>query len=99
MRLGSWVLRTPNPRRAVLDARTIAGAYIVGGFIPPGAYVVRRSDSTALTVSAITTIVALAGFGYIKGLFMDAPQVRSAIQTVLIIRPAAVAFMIARAIS
>jgi VIT1/CCC1 family predicted Fe2+/Mn2+ transporter len=57
------------------------------------------SDSTALTVSAITPLVALAGFGYIKGHFMDAPQVRSAIQTVLIIRPAAVAFMIARAIS
>ena len=67
----------------------------MGGFIPPGAYVVRRSDSTALTVSAITTLVALAGFGYIKNRFMDAPQVRSAIQTVLIIRPAAVAFMIA----
>ena len=88
-------LEKPNPRRAVLSAGTIAGAYIAGGFIPLGPYVVIPSASTALTVSAITTLIALAGFGYIKGHFSGAPRVRSAIQTVLIGGLAAVvAFMI-----
>ena len=93
-------LEKPNPRRAVLSAGTIAGAYIAGGFIPLGPYVVLSSASTALTLSAIITLIALAGFGYIKGHFSGAPRVRSAIQTVLIGGLAAVvAFMIARAIS
>ena len=93
-------LEKPNPRRAVLSAGTIAGAYIAGGFIPLGPYVVLSTASTALTVSAITTLIALGGFGYIKGYFTGAPPVYSAIQTVLIGGLAAVvAFMIARAIS
>src|SRR5207244_3930586 len=93
-------LEKPNPRRAVLSAGTIAGAYIAGGFIPLGPYVVLQTASTALTVSAITTLIALGGFGYIKGYFTGAPPVRSAIQTVFIGGLAAVvAFMIARSIS
>ena len=93
-------LEKPNPRRAVLSAGTIAGAYIAGGFIPLSPYIVQSSASTALTLSAIITLIALAGFGYIKGHFTGAPRVRSAIQTVLIGGLAAVvAFMIARAIS
>ena len=93
-------LEKPSPRRAVLSAGTIAGAYIAGGFIPLGPYIILHTASTALTVSAITTLVALAAFGYVKGHFTGAPPVRSAIQTVLIGGLAAVvAFMIARAIS
>jgi vacuolar iron transporter family protein len=93
-------LEKPNPRRAVTSAGTIAGAYIAGGFIPLGPYLVFSRASTALTVSAVTTLIALGGFGYIKGRFTGAPPVRSAIQTVFIGGlAAAVAFMIARAIS
>ena len=93
-------LEKPNPRRALISAATIAGAYIAGGFIPLGPYVVFPSASTALTLSAITTLIALAGFGFMKGHFTGAPRVRSAIQTVLIGGLAAVvAFMIARTIS
>ena len=93
-------LEKPNPRRAFISAVTIAGAYIAGGFIPLSPYVVLSSASTALTVSAVTTLVALGGFGYIKGRFTGAPPIRSAIQTVFIGGLAAsVAFMIARAIS
>jgi VIT1/CCC1 family predicted Fe2+/Mn2+ transporter len=93
-------LEKPNPRRAVTSAGTIAGAYIAGGFIPLGPYLVFSRVSTALTISAVTTLIALAGFGYIKGHFTGAPPVRSAIQTVFIGGlAAAVAFMIARAIS
>jgi vacuolar iron transporter family protein len=93
-------LEKPNPRRAVISAATIAGAYIAGGFIPLGPYVAFSRASTALTISAITTLIALAGFGYIKGRFTGAPPFRSALQTVFIGGLAAgVAFMIARAIS
>jgi vacuolar iron transporter family protein len=93
-------LERPNPRRAFISAVTIAGAYIVGGSIPLGPYVFLSSARNALTVSAVTTLIALIGFGYIKGRFTGAPPVRSAIQTVFIGGvAAAVAFMIARAIS
>ena len=93
-------LEKPNPSRAVISAGTIAGAYIAGGFIPLGPYLVFSRAGTALTVSAVTTLIALGGFGYIKGRFTGAPPVRSAIQTVFIGGlAAAVAFMIARAIS
>jgi vacuolar iron transporter family protein len=93
-------LEKPNPRRAFISAVTIAGAYIAGGFIPLGPYVVFSSARNALTVSAVTTLIALAVFGYIKGRFTGAPPVRSAIQTVFIGGlAAAVAFLLARAIS
>lgn len=93
-------LERPNPRRAVRSAGTIAGAYIAGGIIPLGPYVVLQTSSTALMVSAIITVAALGVFGYIKGHFTGAPPVRSAMQTVFIGGLAAsVAFMIARAIS
>jgi len=93
-------LEKPNPRRAFTSAATIAGAYIAGGFIPLGPYVVLSSARDALTTSAVTTLIALGAFGYIKGRFTGAPPVRSAIQTVFIGGlAAAVAFMIARAIS
>jgi VIT1/CCC1 family predicted Fe2+/Mn2+ transporter len=93
-------LEKPNPRRALISAATIAGAYIAGGFIPLGPYVVLSSARNALTVSAVTTLIALGAFGYIKGRFTGAPPVRSSIQTVFIGGLAAgVAFLIARAIS
>jgi VIT1/CCC1 family predicted Fe2+/Mn2+ transporter len=93
-------LEKPNPRRALISAATIAGAYIAGGFIPLGPYVVLSSARNALTVSAVTTLIALGAFGYVKGRFTGAPPVRSAIQTVFIGGLAAgVAFLIARAIS
>jgi VIT1/CCC1 family predicted Fe2+/Mn2+ transporter len=93
-------LEKPDPKRAVISAISIAGAYIAGGFIPLGPYVFLPKASTALPISVITTLVALAIFGYIKGHFTGASPLRSATQTVLIGGlAAAVAFMIARAIS
>jgi vacuolar iron transporter family protein len=93
-------LEKPNPGRAVRSAGTIAGAYIAGGIIPLGPYIVLSSASNALTVSAVTTLIALACFGYIKGHFTGAPPVRSAIQTTFIGGlAAAAAFTLARAIS
>jgi VIT1/CCC1 family predicted Fe2+/Mn2+ transporter len=93
-------LEKPDPKRAVISAGTIAGAYIAGGFIPLGPYIFFSRASTALIVSVIITLFALAVFGYVKGRFTGAPALRSAIQTVVIGGiAAAVAFMIARAIS
>ena len=93
-------LEKPDPKRAFISAVTIAGAYIAGGFIPLGPYLFLAKASTALPISVITTLIALAIFGYIKGHFTGAPPLRSAIQTTLIGGLAAgVAFMIARVIS
>jgi VIT1/CCC1 family predicted Fe2+/Mn2+ transporter len=93
-------LEKPDPKRALISAVTIAGAYIAGGFVPLGPYIVLPTARTALTVSVVTTLIALAIFGYIKGRFTGAPRLRSAVQTVLIGGvAAAAAFMIARAIS
>jgi predicted membrane protein (TIGR00267 family) len=93
-------LEKPDPKRALISAGTIAGAYIAGGFIPLGPYIVLAKASTALLVSVIITLFALAVFGYVKGRFTGAPALRSAIQTVVIGGiAAAVAFMIARVIS
>jgi vacuolar iron transporter family protein len=93
-------LEKPDPKRALVSAATIAGAYIAGGFIPLGPYLFLSTASTALTVSVVMTLIALAIFGYIKGRFTGAPPLRSSSQTVLIGGlAAAAAFMIARAIS
>jgi VIT1/CCC1 family predicted Fe2+/Mn2+ transporter len=93
-------LEKPNPHRALRSAVTIAGAYIMGGLMPLGPYIVSPKASTALVASVAITLLALAIFGYVKGHFTGAPPWRSAMQTVLIGGVAAgVAFVIARAIS
>ncbi|HEX9075921.1 MAG TPA: VIT1/CCC1 transporter family protein [Anaerolineae bacterium] len=93
-------LEKPDPKRALISAVTIAGAYIAGGFIPLGPYLFLPKASTALPISVITTLIALAIFGYTKGHFTGASPLRSAIQTVMIGGlAAAAAFLIARAIS
>jgi VIT1/CCC1 family predicted Fe2+/Mn2+ transporter len=93
-------LEKPDPKRAVVSALTIAGAYIAGGFIPLGPYIVLPHASSALTASIAITLCALAVFGYVKGRFTGTHALRSAVQTVLIGGVAAgAAFLIARAIS
>jgi VIT1/CCC1 family predicted Fe2+/Mn2+ transporter len=93
-------LEKPDPRRALVSALTIAGAYVAGGFIPLGPYLFAASARTALSFSVVVTLAALAVFGYVKGHFTGTGPVRSALQTVLIGGLAATAaFGIARAIS
>ena len=92
-------LEKPEPKRALISAVTIAGAYIAGGFIPLGPYFFFPSTNTALLFSIGFTLSALVVFGYVKGRFTGAPPVRSALQTALIgSLAAAAAFFIARAI-
>lgn len=93
-------LDEPDPRRALRSALTIAGSYIAGGFIPLAPYMLLGDAQTALRVSVVVTIIALAIFGYGKGRFTGASPIRSAMQTAVIGGlAAAAAFAIARAIS
>ena len=93
-------LERPDPARALSSALTIGGAYALGGFIPLLPYMLLKQALTALVISSVVTVVALAVFGYVKGHFTGAGPARSAIQTVLIGGLAAgAAFLIARAIS
>jgi vacuolar iron transporter family protein len=93
-------LERPEPRRALISALTIGGAYVVGGLIPLAPYMTMASASGALAVSVIVTLIALAVFGYVKGRFTGLKPVRSALQTVLIGGLAAgAAFGLARLLS
>src|SRR5690349_14025400 len=93
-------LEKPDPKRAVSSAATIAGGYIAGGFFPLAPYVFIKTQQTAFLFSIILTLIALAVFGYVKGLFTGTKPLRSALQTVLIGGlAAAAAFGIARLIS
>jgi vacuolar iron transporter family protein len=93
-------LERPDPSRALWSALTIGGAYALGGFIPLLPYMLLKHTLTALALSSVVTLVALAVFGYVKGRFSGVRPARSAMQTVLIGGLAAgAAFLIARAIS
>ena len=93
-------LEEPDPKRALTSAATIAGAYVVGGFVPLASYILIPTAGTALIISVIVTLIALGIFGYIKGTFTGANPLRSAVQTVAIGGlAAAAAFAIARLIS
>ena len=93
-------LEKPDPKRALVSAATIAGAYIVGGLIPLAPYFIFATAARALAVSVALTLLALFVFGYVKGYFTGAGPVRSALQTALVGGlAAAAAFGIARAIS
>jgi VIT1/CCC1 family predicted Fe2+/Mn2+ transporter len=93
-------LERPNPRRALASALTIAGAYVGGGFVPLGPYLLCASARTALVFSVVVTLLALTVFGYVKGRFTGTRPVRGALQTVLIGGlAAAAAFVIARLIA
>ena len=93
-------LEKPNPRRALISALTIAGAYVAGGFIPLTPYIIAHRASTALLFSVVVTLLALIVFGFIKGRFTGMKPIRSALQTALIGSAAAgAAFAIARLIS
>lgn len=93
-------LEKPEPKRALISAATIAGAYVAGGFIPLSPYILLGSASHALLLSAGVTLAALAIFGYIKGRFTGANPLRSASQTSVIGALAAgAAFLLAKIIT
>jgi len=93
-------LEAPDPKRALVSAATIAGAYALGGLMPLAPYVMVAAATRALAISVAFTLLALFVFGYVKGHFTGTRPVRSALQTTLVGGlAAAAAFGIARAIS
>jgi VIT1/CCC1 family predicted Fe2+/Mn2+ transporter len=93
-------LEKPDPSRARTSAAVIAGSYVAGGLIPLTPYMLVKSASAALLLSVISTLIALAIFGFVKGRYTGARPLRSAIQTTVTGGlAAAAAFLIARAIT
>jgi len=93
-------LEKPQEKRTITSALTIGGAYLVGGLIPLGPYMMLSSVEAALWFSVIVTLLALLTFGFVKGRFTGARPLRSALQTALVGGLAAsAAFLVAKAIS
>jgi vacuolar iron transporter family protein len=94
-------LEQPDPARATRSAATIAASYIAGGLVPLAPYMIIHHDlHLALIYSVAVTLLALFGFGAIKGHFTGVQPLRGGMQTVLVGGlAAAAAFLIARLIS
>jgi VIT1/CCC1 family predicted Fe2+/Mn2+ transporter len=97
-------LDAPDPKRAGASALTIALSYIAGGLVPLAPYIVlpalgRPSVGQGLVGSIVVTLIALLGFGYVKGRFTTRRPGRSALQTLAVgALAAAAAFAIAKLI-
>jgi vacuolar iron transporter family protein len=98
-------LEEPARNRAHRSALTIAGSYIAGGMVPLLPYLlVGKSaipdNATALKVSVVITLVALAVFGALKGKLVGTGWLRSSLQTITIGgAAAAAAYALARLLS
>ena len=93
-------LQRPDATHASRSALTIAAAYVAGGVIPLGPYLVADTPLRALAASAALTLVALFVFGAVKARFTQISPWRGGVQTTLIGGVAATAaFLIARLIS
>ncbi|MGB8402036.1 VIT1/CCC1 transporter family protein [Bradyrhizobium sp.] len=91
-------LERPDPRRAPVSALTIGASYMVGGLIPLVPYMLTPSLQQGLQISIVTTGLALAIFGAVKGQFTGVSKFKSAFQTLLVGGLAAgAAFALARA--
>jgi vacuolar iron transporter family protein len=77
-------LEEPARNRAHRSALTIATAYVAGGLIPLLPYMLVADNFTALKLSVVITLLALAVFGALKGKLVGTGWLRSAIQTVMI---------------
>lgn len=93
-------LEKPDPKRALISAVTIGGAYALGGFVPLSPYIFTNDIAKALLISVAATLLALLVFGFVKGRFTGMKPVRSALQTAFIGSVAAgAAFLIAKLVS
>jgi VIT1/CCC1 family predicted Fe2+/Mn2+ transporter len=77
-------LEAPAENRAHRSALTIAVSYILGGFVPLLPYMLVSDNFVALKLSVVITLIALAGFGAIKGRLVGTGTLRAAVQTMLI---------------
>ena len=89
-------LEEPDPKRALQSALTIGASYVAGGLVPLAPYMILQNATTALVISAIITLSALAVFGGVKGHFTGVAKGKSALQTTFVgSLAAAAAFLIA----
>ena len=77
-------LESPAANRAHRSALTIAASYIAGGFVPLLPYMLLTDNQSALKLSVVITLIALALFGAIKGRLVGTGAARSALQTTVI---------------
>jgi VIT1/CCC1 family predicted Fe2+/Mn2+ transporter len=77
-------LEAPDPGRARRSAFTIAGAYVAGGFVPLGPYMLNRDAHVALFWSMGLTLIALSVFGAVKGRFTGRGPLGSALETTFV---------------
>jgi VIT1/CCC1 family predicted Fe2+/Mn2+ transporter len=90
-------LEEPARNRAHRSALTIATSYVAGGLIPLLPYMLVTDSYTALKLSVVITLLALAIFGALKGKLVGTGWLRSALQTVMIGgAAAAAAYILAR---
>lgn len=93
-------LEEPDPKRARNSALTIALSYVAGGFIPLSPYIFINVPYSALVISTIITLAALAIFGFVKAKFIGTVPFKNALQTLITGGLAAgAAFFIAKLIS
>jgi VIT1/CCC1 family predicted Fe2+/Mn2+ transporter len=90
-------LEKPNSSELLHTPLTIGLSYVIGGLIPLLPYILYDSAKIALPISVVTTLLALAIFGALKGAFTGIGRIKSALQTTLIGGLAAsVAFAVAK---
>jgi VIT1/CCC1 family predicted Fe2+/Mn2+ transporter len=77
-------LNTPDPKRPLKSAVTIAISYIVGGAIPMLPYIFTEDSVTGLKYSAILTLIALFIFGMFKSKVTGQPVFTGALKVALI---------------
>jgi VIT1/CCC1 family predicted Fe2+/Mn2+ transporter len=81
-------LEEPARNRARRSALTIAGSYVAGGLIPLLPYMLvdqtPEGNFTALKLSVVITLLALAIFGALKGKLVGTGWLPSALQTISI---------------
>lgn len=93
-------IENPDPKRQLVSALTIAGAYAVGGIVPLSPYLFFQNAHDALLPSVIVTALALFLFGYFKAKVGGINPFKSALQTILVGGAAAgAAYLLAKLIS
>lgn len=93
-------LEKPDIHQAKKSAAIIAGAYIIGGFVPLSGYMLADTPKPGLYISVALTISALVIFGYIKSKLTGQNPFKGALKTTVIgILASAAAYFIAKAVS
>ena len=93
-------LEEPPKNRAARSAATIAGSYLVGGFIPLLPYIVSHNHRQGFIGSCILTVLALIIFGFFKSKVTEQPLLKGTLKVALIgILAAGAAYLLAKAVS